>query len=126
MVYNVYYIYSYTYTNTCTHTYIYIYMQRINYYKVIVIDARDHIMGRLAAIVAKELLQGQKVVVTRCESIVVTGSMLRKKQAFHRFLNKRCNVKPSHGPFHFRAPSRIFWRAVRGMMPHKVCFYFIS
>ena len=35
------------------------------------------------------------------------------------FLRKRCNVKPSRGPFHFRAPSRIFWRVVRGMVPHK-------
>lgn len=23
------------------------------------------------------------------------------------------------GPFHFRAPSRIFYKAVRGMIPHK-------
>merc|ERR1711971_520490 len=35
------------------------------------------------------------------------------------FLKKRCNVKPSRGPFHFRAPSKIFWRTVRGMTPHK-------
>ena len=36
-----------------------------------------------------------------------------------QFLRKRCNVKPSRGPFHLRAPSRIFWRTVRGMLPHK-------
>merc|ERR1712010_360333 len=35
------------------------------------------------------------------------------------FLKKRCNVKPLRGPFHFRAPSKIFWRTVRGMTPHK-------
>ena len=35
------------------------------------------------------------------------------------FLRKRCNVKPARGPFHFRAPSQIFWRVVRGMVPHK-------
>jgi large subunit ribosomal protein L13Ae len=23
------------------------------------------------------------------------------------------------GPFHFRAPSKMFWRTVRGMLPHK-------
>ena len=28
-------------------------------------------------------------------------------------------MKPSRGPFHFRAPSKIFWRTVRGMLPHK-------
>merc|ERR1712217_910362 len=31
----------------------------------------------------------------------------------------RCNVKPARGPFHFRAPSKMFWRTVRGMVPHK-------
>ncbi|XP_060254146.1 large ribosomal subunit protein uL13 isoform X3 [Ovis aries] len=29
------------------------------------------------------------------------------------------NTNPSRGPYHFRAPSRIFWRTVRGMLPHK-------
>lgn len=35
------------------------------------------------------------------------------------FLRKRCNVNPNHGPHHYRAPSKIFWRTVRGMLPHK-------
>lgn len=35
------------------------------------------------------------------------------------FLRKRCPVNPTRGPFHFRAPGRIFWRVVRGMMRHK-------
>lgn len=38
---------------------------------------------------------------------------------YHEFLRKRCNVNPRRGPFHFRAPSKIFWRTVRGMVPHK-------
>lgn len=29
------------------------------------------------------------------------------------------NVGGGSGPFHFRAPSRIFYRSVRGMIPHK-------
>ncbi|KAH7437141.1 hypothetical protein KP509_05G058300 [Ceratopteris richardii] len=36
-----------------------------------------------------------------------------------RFLRKRMNTKPSKGPIHFRAPSRILWRTIRGMIPHK-------
>lgn len=28
-------------------------------------------------------------------------------------------VNPARGPFHFRAPSKIFYKAVRGMVPHK-------
>ena len=52
-------------------------------------------------------------------TIAVTGNFYRNKLKYLDFLKKRCNVKPSRGPFHFRAPSKIFWRTVRGMIPHK-------
>ena len=42
--------------------------------EVVIIDGRGHLLGRLASIVAKQLLQGQKVVVVRTEQIVVSGS----------------------------------------------------
>ena len=45
--------------------------------------------------------------------------LLPYKLEYLDFLKKRCNVKPSRGLFHFRAPSNIFWRTVRGMTPHK-------
>jgi large subunit ribosomal protein L13Ae len=93
------------------------------------------LLGRLAAVVAKQLLLGQKIVIVRCEAINISGNFHRSKLKFLAFLRKRCNVKPSRGPFHYRAPSRIFWRTVRfiieclarggkfiqvrGMLPHK-------
>ncbi|XP_057549711.1 60S ribosomal protein L13a-4-like [Amaranthus tricolor] len=87
--------------------------------KRVVVDARHHMLGRLASIVAKELLSGQRVVVVRCEEIALSGGLVRQKMKYLRFLRKRMNTKPSHGPIHFRAPSKIFWRTVRGMIPHK-------
>ena len=42
--------------------------------KSIIIDGRDHLMGRLASVIAKELLAGQKVVVVRCDQICISGS----------------------------------------------------
>lgn len=82
-------------------------------------DARHHMLGRLASILAKELLHGQRVVVVRCEEICMSGGLVRQKMKYLRFLRKRMNTKPSHGPIHFRAPSRILWRTIRGMIPHK-------
>ena len=35
--------------------------------KEVVIDGRGHLLGRLASIVAKQLLMGQRVIVVRCE-----------------------------------------------------------
>lgn len=53
-------------------------------------------------------------VVVRCEDINASGGLVRQRMKFERFLRKRMNTKPSHGPIHYRAPARIFWRTVRG------------
>ncbi|KAE8577511.1 hypothetical protein XENTR_v10004595 [Xenopus tropicalis] len=87
--------------------------------QVLIIDGRGHLLGRLAAIVAKQVLLGRKVVVVRCEGINISGNFYRNKLKYLAFLRKRMNTNPSRGPYHFRAPSRIFWRTVRGMLPHK-------
>jgi len=87
--------------------------------KRIVIDCRGHLLGRLASIIAKELLSGQKLVAVRTEEINISGSFYRNKLKYLSFLRKRCNVNPRRGPFHFRAPGKILWRTVRGMLPHK-------
>jgi hypothetical protein len=51
-------------------------------------------------------------VVVRTEGINISGNFYRNKLKYLDFLRKRCNVKPSRGPFHFRAPGKIFWRQV--------------
>jgi ribosomal protein L13 len=40
----------------------------------IVIDGKGHLLGRLASICAKQLLNGKKLVVVRSEQIVISGS----------------------------------------------------
>ncbi|KAK9929962.1 hypothetical protein M0R45_027027 [Rubus argutus] len=35
------------------------------------------------------------------------------------FAARRSVSLPSHGPIHFRAPAKILWRTIRGMIPHK-------
>merc|ERR1719401_2701562 len=77
-------------------------------------------MGRLASVIAKNILQGQRIVVVRCESICISGNFYRNKLKVLEFLRKRMNTKPSRGPYHFRAPSKIFCRTVRGILPHKL------
>ncbi|KAK7619786.1 AMP dependent synthetase and ligase [Phyllosticta paracitricarpa] len=87
---------------------------------VIVIDGKGHLLGRLASVVAKQLLNGQKVVVVRCEALNISGEFFRAKLKYSAFLRKITRYNPTRGgPFHFRAPSKMFWRTVRGMIPHK-------
>lgn len=45
----------------------------------IVIDGKGHLLGRLASIISKQILNGQKIVVVRCEEINISGSFFRNK-----------------------------------------------
>ena len=76
-------------------------------------------MGRLASIVAKQILNGQKVVIVRAEALNISGEFFRNKLKYHDYLRKATRYNKTHGPFHFRAPSRIFYKALRGMVAHK-------
>merc|ERR1712212_961024 len=87
--------------------------------KVVVIDGSGHLMGRLASVIAKQILSGQRIVVVRCESICISGNFYRNKLKVLEYLRKRMNTKPSRGPYHFRAPSKCLFKVVRGMIPHK-------
>lgn len=87
---------------------------------VITIDGKGHLLGRLASTVAKQLLNGQKIVVVRCEALNISGEFFRAKLKYHAYLRKMTRYNPTRGgPFHYRAPSRIFYKTVRGMIPHK-------
>ena len=86
----------------------------------VIIDARNHMLGRVASIIAKELLKGNKVVAVRSEEICISGVLVRQKMKYMRYLRKRMNTKPSHGPIHFRAPAKILWRTIRGFASHRI------
>merc|ERR1712119_139156 len=91
-----------------------------SYQAVRLIDAHGHLLGRLAATVAKELLNGHKVVLVRCEGLLISGNFYRNKLKYLDFLKKRTRTNTKKGPFHFRAPSKMTWRVIRGMLPHKL------
>jgi len=42
------------------------------------------LLGRLASTVAKQLLNGQKIVVVRCEALNISGEFFRAKRTFFR------------------------------------------
>lgn len=88
---------------------------------MIVIDGRDHLMGRLASVVAKNLLNGSRIVVVRCEEIVISGAIYRAQRKEMQWRHKKHLTNPTRsGPWHVRAPALRFHRVVRGMLPHKL------
>lgn len=85
----------------------------------IVIDGKGHLLGRLASVIARELLNGQEIAVVRCEDIDISGTRHRNRKNFQSYLQKRTNTNPKWGPFHHRAPRMILTKAIRGMLPRK-------
>lgn len=47
--------------------------------KPFIVDGKGHLVGRLASVVAKQLLSGQKVTVVRAELLNVSGNFFRNK-----------------------------------------------
>ncbi len=79
-----------------------------------VYDASNQILGRLSTVIAKHLLDGEKIFVVNCEKAVLSGKPEFTKEKYSQKI-KRGDVK--RGPFFPRNPDGIFRRAVRGMVP---------
>merc|ERR1711937_1023617 len=49
----------------------------------------------------------------------MSGSLYRNSLKYAAFKHKRLATKHSKGHKHWRCPSKILWRTIRGMVPHK-------
>lgn len=87
--------------------------------KTVVIDGKSHVIGRLAAFVAKDLLEGKSVAILRAEHTVYSMPLERAVKNRKTIIHKRCLVNPKKGPFHYREPSKQLRKIVRGMLPYK-------
>ncbi len=80
-----------------------------------IIDASNLILGRMASIVAKRLLQGENIIIVNAEKAVVSGKKKTVVQERKDFLEVG---HPWKGPFHYRRPDRFVRRTIRGMLPY--------
>ncbi len=83
---------------------------------MIIIDADNQILGRLASYVAKQALLGEVVNVVNAEKAIITGN---KAHTLERFRRKRNLGVPLQGPYFIRKPEMIVKRTIRGMLPYK-------
>lgn len=85
----------------------------------LVIDAENKILGRIASLAAKELLNGKRVAIVNAERAVITGNprTILKKYQTRRSIQSKIN--PRMSPVQPRTPDRIVWKTVRGMLPMK-------
>ena len=81
-----------------------------------VIDANNLILGRMATVVAKNLLQGDNIIIVNAEKATISG----KRLALVKDAKKKLEIgHPRKGPYFPRQPDRFVKRAVRGMLPRK-------
>lgn len=83
---------------------------------MIVVDASEQVLGRLASAVAKRLLQGEEVAVVNAERAVITGS---REAILREYRQKRDVGSQRKGPFFPKRSDRILRRTVRGMLPYQ-------
>jgi len=81
-----------------------------------IINAAGLILGRMASVVAKRLLNGEKIIIINAEKAVISGDRHMIFGQHHDYLEIG---HPRKGPHHPRRPDRIVRRAIRGMLPYK-------
>lgn len=84
----------------------------------IVVDATNHIAGRLSSNVAKLLKQGHRVSIVNCEKIMYSGTRTNLIKEYREFLEINSIINPKHGPVHYRRPDTIISKMIRQMLPH--------
>ncbi|MFH0712216.1 MAG: 50S ribosomal protein L13 [archaeon] len=82
----------------------------------IIYDGEGCVFGRLASVVAKDLLKGDFVDVINCERVVISGD---KKLFVEKILAKRRMGSGGSlkGPKYIRQSDRLVKRMIRGMLP---------
>lgn len=80
------------------------------------IDASGLVLGRLASIVAKRLLNGEKIIIVNAEKAVISG---KRKSVIGEAKDFLQVGYPGMGPYHARRPNEIVRRTIRGMLPRK-------
>ena len=80
------------------------------------INADNMILGRMASIIAKRLLCGERVIVVNAEKVVISGKKKNKVILTKNFLKVG---HPRKGPFHYKRPDQIVKKTIKGMLPHR-------
>ncbi len=81
-----------------------------------IIDADNAVLGRLASIVAKRLLNGEEIIIVNAEKAVIVGN---KQFIIQKYQERRDIGSVRKGPYYPKMPDRILRRTVRGMLPMK-------
>lgn len=83
------------------------------------IDATNLIVGRMASLVAQDLLRGHSITIANAENAVFTGNPVLLTQLWQTRLDLRPKGNPEKGPRFHKMPDRIIREIIEGMLPSR-------
>lgn len=81
-----------------------------------IINGENLILGRLASVVAKKALLGEKIDIVNAEKVIIVGD---KRTVAAKYIQKRNRTTHVKGPFTPRMADRFLRRTIRAMLPYK-------
>ena len=91
-----------------------------NFEEASVVSAENAIIGRLASIIAKRLLNGEKIIIVNADEGLISGNPRSTTLRYRQRRQITTKSNPLKGPFYPRKSDQILRRTVRGMLPfHK-------
>jgi len=86
-----------------------------------IIDASGHVVGRLASVIAKRLLNGEEIVIVNADQAIVTGrrSVVLAEYTKRRGRGSTTSRMRGIGPFYPRRPDMLLRRTISRMLPHQ-------
>ena len=86
--------------------------------KEIIVNGEGHILGRLASIVAKKLLNGERITILNADKVVVSGDRKMVIESYKLLFEVGTLRSPyKQGIRRPRSPENIVRRTIRGMLP---------
>lgn len=93
-------------------------MEKLNPAEYEVYDAKDKVVGRLASVVAKRLMEGKKIAIVNAEQSIISGDRKVLIAKYRTRLRLQEKENPEHSPYWPRRPDLLVKRIVRGMLPY--------
>ena len=84
-----------------------------------VINAENMVLGRLASVVAKRLLEGERIIIVNADKSLISGNQRSNVEKYQQRRKIRTKTNPLQGPFYPRQTDQIVKRTIRGMLPHR-------
>lgn len=86
-----------------------------------IVDATGHVVGRLASVLAKRLLNGEEIVVVNAEKAILTGKksvVFEEYRAAHQRGSTASRMR-GIGPRYPRRPDMMLRRSISRMLPYQ-------